>query len=122
MNRIFSATLYLDPDSGPATPDGPGWYVDIRTKNGSVEVAPKVKIDQRLAGLLAAAFDKAVANRTPHYSDSASIQRLDQSVVQAVREATDGAREAVAEQLRQAEEIAQRLAELRRTYEEFGGE
>ena len=118
-------SLYFEVQDGvPHAPEGPGWYLAaIRTNQGSVgEIIPRVRLSNDEAVKLCKVFDNFANGKPMNWATSEGAVREDISVEQAAIEANAAGKEAIRQQLADAEQAVRRLDALRRRAQEFGSE
>jgi hypothetical protein len=123
MKQDLRINLYFSAQSGPHAPEGPGWYlfvnrpVDTNFGLPSEEIIPHIRLKPGEVVKIAKVLDRLTAGKPLNWTEDA--QRANISVEQAVIEANEEAREAVARTLEEARILITQMELLKARVEEF---
>lgn len=114
-------TLYFAEDYGDEAPEGPGWYLfgTATDADGPMTVLPRIRISGKQATVLAKVVDKQVEGKPFNWPVIPGLRRGDVGFEPVVVAMNERAKEVVAAKVAEAEELAQKIEQLRARAQEF---
>jgi flavin-binding protein dodecin len=123
MKQDLRINIYFSAVQGPHTPEGPGWYLLVNRPTvaglaqSNEEIIPHVRLKPGEVAKIAKVLDKLSEGKPLNWTTGAG--RANISVEQAVNEANEEAREAVARTLEEAKILITQMELLKARVEEF---